>query len=353
MEGAVMDTWILQSIKARSTRRVVAWAAALALVGLVGVWQSRYLLNFLGGPYELAPGELDSIGAVSEAPRYFARVTGSEALDTGMQQITVTTRNGVETGRSVSANYYALVVGDRLLVCKSRSGPRTTFEGSLLPMPGDVEAQLFQTPDMQGIRHRFYPFYLDDESFRVPGYWALGGLLVFAFVLLKHGRPDWRHMKHPATHPLAERVQTWGDPIGVAVAARREARSPRVKGRNGWALTDQFLMRSTFFTFDLLRLSDLLWAYKKVTKHSVNFIPTGKTYQAVLACYGGAATVQGNEKTVDDVLTFASERTPWAVFGFTKELESCFSGSTDEFCAAVEERKREWSKAAAAPPGAA
>jgi hypothetical protein len=346
-----MDTWILQSIRARSTRRVAVWAGALALVGLFAFAQSRYVLNFLGGPYDLAAAELDSIGFVSEAPRYFARVTGSEALDTGIQEITVTTQNGVETGRSVSANYYALVVGDRLLVCKSRSGPRTTFEGSLLPMPGDMEGQLFQTPDMQGIRHRFYPFYLDDEAFRVPGYWALGALLVFGFLLLKYGRPAWKHRGDPASHPLAERVQGWGDPVGVAVAARREARSPRAKGRNGWMLTNQFLMRSTFFSFDLLRLSDLLWAYKKVTKHSVNFIPTGKTYEAVLVCYGGAATVQGSEKTVDNILTLASERTPWAVFGFTKELESCFNGSSEEFCAAVEQRKLEWSKAAAAPAG--
>jgi hypothetical protein len=346
-----MDTWILQGIRARSMRRVAAWAVALALVGLFGVAQSRYLLNFFGGPYDLAAADLDTIGAVAETPRYFARVTGSEALDTGIQEITVTTRNGAETGRSVSANYYALVVGERLLVCKSRSGAHMTFEGSLLPMPGDVDGQLFQTPDMQGIRHRFYPFYLDDESFRVPGYWALGSLLVFGFLLLRYGRPAWKHMKDPASHPLAERVQGWGDPIGVAAAAEREARSPRVKGRNGWALTDQFLMRSTFFTFDLLRLSDLLWAYKKVTKHSVNLIPTGKTYEAVLVCYGGTATVPGNEKTVDGVLTLASERTPWAVFGFTKELESCFNQSPEEFCAAVEQRKRECSEAAAVPAG--
>ncbi|MGD8322636.1 MAG: hypothetical protein PVJ02_19450, partial [Gemmatimonadota bacterium] len=269
-----------------------------------------------------------------------------------LEEITVTTRNGVETGRSVTASYHALVVGDRLLVCKSRSGPRTTFEGSLLPMPLELQQQLFQTPDMQEIRHHFYPFYLNDESFRVPGYWALGVLLIFGFLLLRYGRPAWRTMQDPTSHPLIERVQAWGDPIGVAAAAQRESRSPRVKGRNGWILSDQFLMRSTFFTFDLLRLSDLLWAYKKVTKHSINFIPTGKTHEAVLICYGGAATVEGSEKTVDEVLAFACERTPWAVFGFTKDLEGVFNGSTDEFCAAVEQRKMEWSKEDAVPAGA-
>ena len=114
----------------------------------------------------------------------------------------------------------------------------------------------------------------------------------------------------------------------------------------GWVVTDQYLLRSTFFSFDVLRLSDLLWAYKKVTKHSVNFIPTGKTYDAVLACYGGRATVKGAEKTVDELLGFAAQRTPWAVFGFSQELETLFAKKTADFCAAVEQRKREWAEKA-------
>jgi hypothetical protein len=339
-----MDTWILKMVRVRSVRRVTAWAAALVCLALLAFGQSRYVQNFLMGPYDLGPADLDSIRDVSEAPRYFARVSGSKAIDTGIQQITVRKRSGVETGRSVSAAYYALVVGQKLLLCKSGSGSRTTLEGELVPMPGDLERQLFNTPDMQAIRGRFYPFYLSDESFRFPGYWAIAGVLVLGFFLMKQGLPAWRHLQDPTSHPLVERVNSWGDPIGVAVAAEREAHSLRFKGGGGWAITDQFLIQSTFFTFDLLRLCDLLWAYKKVTKHSVNFIPTGKTYDALLICYGGTATVQSAEKTTDDILGFAAQRAPWAIFGFSKELEGYFNENTREFCAAVEKRRQEWTQ---------
>jgi hypothetical protein len=335
-----MNTWVVQMVKARYTRRVIAWAFALGCVVLLGVGQHRYTNNFLMGPFELGPPDLDLITDVSATPRYFVRVTGSKALDTGLQQITIHKRAGVETSRSVSGAYYALVVGDRLLVAKSSAGPRTTMEGELRAMPLDLDRKLFNSPAMQALRSRFYPFYLDDDSFRFPGYWAIAGLLVLGFLLIKFGGPAWRYMQDPSSHPVVKRVASWGDPVGVAVEARREAGSPHHKG-GGWLVTDKYLVRSTFFTFDLLRLSDLLWAFKRVTKHSVNFIPTGKTYEAVLMCYGGHASVKAREKNVDAVLAFAAERAPWAAFGFSKELETLFNKKNPDFCAAVEQRKRD------------
>jgi len=336
-----MNTWILENIGARSRRRVVAWAVAAACVGTLAASQSRYLSNFFGGPYELGSADLETITDVSHAPRYFATVTGVDALETGLQEITVTEQNGHETDRRVSAEYYALVVDDRFLVFKSHSGSRTTVEGELRPMPLDMQSELFKPAEIAAVRHRFYPFYLDDESFRFAGYWGLGGLALFGVLLLTLGRREWTRMKDPASHPLAQRVQAWGDPLGTAVAAQRQSRSPKVKGRGGWVLTNDFLMRSTFFTFDILRVGDLLWAYKKVTKHSVNFIPTGKTYEAVLVCDGGSATVPANEKTVDRILTAAAERTPWAIFGFSKEIESAFKTDIQGFRAVVEERRQQ------------
>ncbi len=184
-----MDTWVVQMVKARCIRRVAAWACVLGCVVLLGIAQHRYVSNFLMGPFELGPPDLDSIADVSAAPRYFARVTGSKALDTGIQQITVRKSGGVETSRSVSGAYHALVVGDRLLVVKNSSGAPTTVEGELRAMPLDLDRRLFNTPEMQALRSRFYPFYLDDDSFRFEGYWAVAGLLLFGFLLVRYGGP--------------------------------------------------------------------------------------------------------------------------------------------------------------------
>ena len=84
------------------------------------------------------------------------RVTGSRLIDTGIQQIRTKKRAGVES-RSVSATNYALVIGDRLLIVKRSEGTATMARGELIAMPEDLQRHLFNTPQMQAIRGRFYP----------------------------------------------------------------------------------------------------------------------------------------------------------------------------------------------------
>src|SRR6185503_8434040 len=150
----------------RCLRRVVAWGVAVGLMALVTYSQARYLRNFFGGPYTMGEAELAAIDDAWATPRYFARVTGSETADTGIQQITVEKRNGQEVGRRVSAAYYVLFVGDRLLLVKSAVAPTTTVEGELRRLPYDLQGQLLSSEDAKAAWPRFYPFYLAaDDSF--------------------------------------------------------------------------------------------------------------------------------------------------------------------------------------------
>jgi Family of unknown function (DUF6709) len=337
-----MDTWIIRMVGSRSAHRVYAWGAALVCILAIGSTQLRYITNFLAGPYSLEATDLDAIKDVNQAPRYFVQVTGSKAIDTGIQEISTETRNGVETSRKISAAYYGLMIGDRFLVCKGSAGFATTVIGELKPMPADLAGQLFSTPEMQELRDGFYPYYLDDEPFRNSGYFAIAGLAIFAVIFVVSAFPAWKYMRDPASHPLVARVATWGDPLGLAVAAERECLSSSHYGGGGWFVTDSFLIRKTAFSFDILRLTDLLWAYKKVTKHRVNFIPTGKSYEAILICYGGSASITGSQKVIDEILTFAAQQIPWAVFGFSDEIEAFFKKNQTDFSGAVEQRRQQW-----------
>ena len=339
-----METWILRKIRAASVRRVVAWG--LALVGSVLVITSdrRYIDNVLHGPYPLAAADLEAIEDVTTTPRYYARVAGTRVIDTGLREYSVTTSAGVEKSRSEAGAYYALVVDDKFLIFKSREDPSNVIEGRLVPWPAELESQMFDSKEMKELRPRFYSFYVQDGSFQITAYWMIAGALVLIVLLVWKGRPAWRYARDPSAHPLVARTAAWvrGDPMVVAVEAEREFDAPRFKGGNGWRGGDKYLVRSSFFTFDLLRFEDLLWAYKKITKHSVNFIPTGKTYEAILTCYGGTATITGKEKRVDEILAFSEQRAPWAVLGYSDELSTIFNKKQDEFVAAVEQRRREW-----------
>lgn len=50
--------------------------------------------------------------------------------------------------------------------------------------------------------------------------------------------------------------------------------------------------------------------------------------------------VSGSEQQVDEMLEFALQRAPWAIFGYTKELQKAFDEHTRDFCLAVEERRQ-------------
>jgi hypothetical protein len=65
-------------------------------------------------------------------------------------------------------------------------------------------------------------------------------------------------------------------------------------------------------------------------------------------CYGGAATIAGNEAAVDETLRFIAGRAPWAIYGFNDELSKLWNKRNSEFCAAVEQRRQEWSAQATA-----
>jgi hypothetical protein len=125
------------------------------------------------------------------------------------------------------------------------------------------------------------------------------------------------------------------------VAAEHEFDNPLLKA-GGWRFGDKYLLRSSFFSFDVLRLQDVVWAYKKITKHSVNFIPTGKTYAAIVRCYGGDATIAAKETRVNEILAFAQQRAPWAVFGYSNQLAGLWNKTQSEFFKQVEMRRQEW-----------
>jgi len=339
-----MDSWIVKRIRATSRRRVIVWTLVLVVGVLAATSDHRYIANFLRGPYPLARADLDAIRDVTTTPRYYARVAGERVIDTGIRQYTIHTQSGVETSREESGAYNALAFGDRYLVVQTVGGQSRAAEGKLVPLTADLEDQLFDTKEMRALRSQFYPFYLDGDSFRRPGYVVVGVGIVFLLLFVWQALPAWRAWRDPERHPLAQRIAKWGDPMGVGLAAEHEFDNPLLKAKAGWRLGTTYLIRSTFFTVNLLRWQDVLWGYKKVTKHSVNFIPTGKTYEAIVACYGGTATIPGKEKKVHELLAFVQQRAPWAMYGWSAQLAAAFNKNRQEFARSVEQRRQEWAQ---------
>lgn len=327
--------------RSSARRQSLAWVAVI-LVGIGYVCaNARYARNFVEGPFPEGADHLANISDLDATSNYFVSVTGEKVLDTGIQEITTTTTDGVKDGSYVSAGYYAFLIGDRVLIVKTPSKPGSTVSGELLPIPSDLSNELFSGADGQELRRDAYPFYMSTTGFREPGYWAIGIGCALFLLFLKFGVPAIRHWADVSKHPVVKRVnQHWGNALGVSLEAERELNSGVVYKAGGVFLTNGYVIQKTFFTFNIHRFHDLLWAYKKVTQRRVNFIPTGKSYGAVLVFYGGSEAASASEAEINEILVFAQRQAPWAVLGYTEELKRLFTKNTREFCEAVEDRRR-------------
>ncbi|MCB1552395.1 MAG: hypothetical protein KDJ14_01205 [Xanthomonadales bacterium] len=344
-----MESWLFDRIRSTARRRVIVWCLALAALLALFALQPRYFKNFAFGPYDVSAETLNVIRDVDAFAQPFARIHGDEVIDTGLQEITIRKKRGVETGREVSANYYALAIGDRLLIVKSMTMLRD-YEGELAPIPSDLQNQLFGDPDMAEYRQAFYPFYLKTEGYRVPGYMALGVLAVFLVFFLRAVVPGIRHMRDPSTSPVAARVQTWGNLTMVNGQIQREFETAQVK-IGGWKFGQNFLVRSGWFKFDVFRYQDLLWAFKQVHKQSYFFIPISKSVAAVMHFNQGEARIQAREKKVDQAIETIVDRVPWAFFGHDDEMQKAFNKRRGEIVQGVALRKQQWEAQAAAAAG--
>jgi hypothetical protein len=106
-----------------------------------------------------------------------------------------------------------------------------------------------------------------------------------------------------------------------------------------------FLLRRTLFDTMILPDSALVWAYKKVTKKSVNFIPVGKDYHLVVyGANGETIELEGNEARVDDGLQTLGNQFPWLPLGYNEERAKLLAKDRVQWANAVAARRRAWAE---------
>jgi hypothetical protein len=337
-----MEPWIVAMCRKAARRQVVVWLVVLAVGVAIVALNWRYVRNFFAGPYSVDGPALAAIGNAATAPRYFVAITATEALDTGIQETTTTTENGEATGSYVSAGFYGVKVGDRFLIVKSASKPTGRITGALDTFPPDLTSDLFTGPDGQDLQQHCYPFYMDASSnFRKNGYIGCVVAALLVLLLWFFGRRSLARMLNPESHPVVKRVSQWGDLQLMSHQVESELNEVRLRA-GSVRITDNFAVEQSLLGFNLYRLHDLLWGYEKIIRRRVYFvIPVGKSFAAVLKFYGGNLEVSASEARVTELLKYLAGHAPWAIFGYTDQLDTLFSKQTAEFTRAVEARREE------------
>ena len=169
----------------------------------------------------------------------------------------------------------------------------------------------------------------------------LGGVLVlitlgFAWLAFS----SYAEMKDPRRHAIYSKLAKLGPVDEKATDLEKQVRENGQKVGD-FVFTPDYLLETG--SLNLHPYTDLVWIYKKQTKHSINFIPTGTTYEVVIHLRDGQITTQSAAAAVvDQVLAALAQGCPWIAAGYSEELNKLWTKSRQEFVAEVDARRQEY-----------
>jgi hypothetical protein len=335
-----MTNSFVHAIVRRSNRNLLLLSVLGALLlGAVAALNTRYLYNFFFGPFTIDRETLLASDDASIPQKYFVKLSGDRVIDTGAQQVSRNTKTGSET---VTAAYMALLLDERFLIVKAQNDAKTTdFTGYLEIMPSDVRSEIVsdierEVPEVSGA---FLPVMLNTDSFRSSGYVGFGlGIPLFGLCIWGLARAI-RRSNDLSTHPIMRALGRFGPPDYVAGQINDELLADHPKLGN-LHLTPTWLVQAASAKLDATRIDDIVWAYKQVTQHRTNGIPTGKTYAAqIWDRHGVNITITGKEAFVTQALEAIGQRAPWMLAGYSPDLEKTWKANRAVVLEAVAQRR--------------
>jgi hypothetical protein len=333
------DDFISRQIRRTNRNLFLFGTVVLAILGLLlaAGWRDTY--NFVFGPFPIQSSELVKIVNPDAPKHFFLKVEGEESFTTGMREVDANNRD------KIRAEVVALVVDKRLLLVKTPlDTQQVQFTGTLTAIPAQVATGVVHDwdvkhPDMKGA---FLPFMLDATGFRKgDNLWAAAAAAGFGLLgLVMVGIPLRRQLQ-PDNHPLLMHLAKYGGLQDVRMRIDSEIRGEGGGEKFGaMQITTNWLIHAAAYKTNVMATRDVVWAYPKVTKHYHNGIPTGKTYSAIIRdSKGQSLEISGKKDSVPKLLESLQRRMPWAVIGFSKELEALWLKEKPKFFQLVEQRR--------------
>jgi hypothetical protein len=173
-----------------------------------------------------------------------------------------------------------------------------------------------------------------------------------------------RRTKDFSRHPICKRLALFG-PIEQVVQQIETAMQTNSKDKpttavlidsnifyTSFMLFGPWLFKKELFGLICFHVPDIVWLYKKITSHSVNFIPTGKSLAVLLYDrYSSSMEIQVSEQEATLLMRLICQQNPSAVAGFDKHSKSLWRWKRRAFIAAVDERRKDAPRAAAVSAG--
>ena len=347
-----MALWVEREARRANRNLLLVNGGMLAVLILIVAANYRYCANFVLGCQSVSNAELAGITSPDQRWRNFISVSGTKSTNTEYRDVV----NHMEGSRVVSTEikdeYIFLRVGEKILLVKASPGKeKLEYSGELVettePVKNDLLGPLAkEQPDLVA---EVLPFTLNAADYRSNGYTMLMVGLPLLALALWNCLKAMRRSSEIQTSPVWKHLAVYGNAEQLSQQIEAELQPAMIRKYGKLQIAQQWMVRRKSFSTWVSPTADLVWVYKKVTKHSVNFIPTGKTYSVVLlGRHRQRIEEQMKEKAVNEMLGDLTARVPWALFGFTQDLEKAWKKDPAGVIAAVDSRYQQYKSASSA-----
>jgi hypothetical protein len=337
-----MALWVEREARRANRNLLLVNGAILAALILIVAANYRYCANFVLGCQSLSNAEMAGLTSPDQRWRNFVSVAGTKSANTEYRDVVNHTQSGRVVSTDIKDEYIFLRVGEKILLVKAEPGKeKLEYSGELVettePVKNDLLGPLAkEQPDLVA---EVLPFTLNAADYRSNGYVMLMVGLPLLALALWNCLKAMRRSAEIQTSPVWKNLAVHGNAEQLSQQIEAELQTPMIRKYGKLQIAQQWMVRRNLYSTWVSPVADLVWVYKKVTKHSVNFIPTGKTYSVVLVGRHRQRTEeQMKEKAVNEMLGDLAARVPWAIFGFTQDLEKAWRKDPAGVIAAVDSR---------------
>jgi hypothetical protein len=322
----------------------IGWLCIPVAIGALG-WTS-YWGDFFGGAKLVSNREL--IAAPEKYIGRYVKVVGTGSTETGIEEVTKSTRFGFIKSENVSARIITIALsgspGDNraiLVKLKNDATANNTVIGSIenIPYTYSENTEIKSVLDDKSA----LPVMLNaEDDFRLLGYIGLvigligglaGGSELAAWV---------QQQQDIKSHPTFKKLSTYGQPDIIAQSIDREINTSNVIVYKNTKITDTWLLHQHKHVLELGKLVDLVWIYFQTASRDIyGIIPLGTKYTVV--CYDRNGDRVEITETKERVLTLIEQihtRVPWAIVGYTDELELLWIKDRANFIAMVDKDRQ-------------
>lgn len=342
----LLYTSLIKSQIKRATKNLFVLNFILLIISIViSVCYWSEFHNKILGPKEVKVGEISNLKISGLTARNYVKVSPEKKASTGLQYVeSEYDSNNQEKSKTVKTVYYVLRDGQDLIftAVPKNNVDVSSYTGWVRKMTDEEKSHLDEAAIKLKASGDFTvsEYILDADDFSSAYFWyfVCGMIAIFnIFNICK----CIKYTNCPEQHKIYKNLMKYGNPDEVINSIEEELPNDSFSNNKKIYLLKSWILSSKRFSFDVYKIDDIVWAYKKVTNHTINFMPAGKTHELILHLYNKSQCSIGlKENQADSILTSIMQMYPWIIVGFNDEINREWKSNSSQFINYVQAEKQ-------------